>query len=98
MGAIKKDLRQLARTHTATAVKTLVGIMRSPKAQGSARIAAANSLLDRGWGKAVQPHAGADGESPIRVENVTVAYVDAEPQPRHTNGEDIQPTNGAAKV
>lgn len=48
------DLRSLARAHTAAAIKTLAGIMNQPKAQASARVTAANSLLDRGWGKPEQ--------------------------------------------
>jgi hypothetical protein len=47
-------------------IRTLAGIARSPKAPESARVVAANSLLDRGWGKAPQTHADADG-GPIRV-------------------------------
>jgi hypothetical protein len=35
-------------------LKTLAGIMNQRDAQPSARVAAANSLLDRGWGKALQ--------------------------------------------
>ena len=27
----------------------------------------ASALLDRGWGKAPQPHAGADGDGDIRI-------------------------------
>ncbi len=66
MAAIKKDLRQLARAHTATAVKTLVGIMNQKKAPHASRITAANSLLDRGWGKTPQPVAvSGDPENPI---------------------------------
>lgn len=45
------DIRSLARTHTETAVRTLVRIAASTKAPESAQVAAANSLLDRGWGK-----------------------------------------------
>ncbi len=37
------------------AVRTLAHIAKAPKAQPAARIQAANSLLDRGWGKAIQP-------------------------------------------
>lgn len=54
MPKAKADLRSLARSHTETAIKTLVGIMRQPKANPSARVAAAQALLDRGWGKADQ--------------------------------------------
>ena len=39
-------------------IRTLASIARSPKAPESARVVAANSLLDRGWGKADQPHTG----------------------------------------
>ena len=48
------DVRDLARECTGDAVDTLKDVMRDPKAPHSARVAAANSLLDRGHGKAVQ--------------------------------------------
>lgn len=48
------DIRSLARSHSESAVKTLVGIMNQSEAPPAARVAAANSLLDRGWGKAPQ--------------------------------------------
>jgi len=35
-------------------MKTLAHIMREPTAPPAARVMAANALLDRGWGKAVQ--------------------------------------------
>lgn len=44
----------MARSHTEAALKTLSGIMNEPDAPPAARVAAANSLLDRGWGKAAQ--------------------------------------------
>jgi hypothetical protein len=34
--------------------------MRQPEHSDAARIQAANILLDRGWGKATQPHTGED--------------------------------------
>jgi hypothetical protein len=40
--------------------------MRQADAPPAARIQAIGILLDRGWGKAVQPVAGEDGE-PLRV-------------------------------
>jgi hypothetical protein len=58
------DIRSLARAHTETAVRTLVGIMRQPKAPASARVAAAEAILNRGWGKPTQPIEG--GETPIQ--------------------------------
>jgi hypothetical protein len=48
------EIRSLARKHTHKALNTLVSIMVEPKAPAAARIMAANSLLDRGWGKAAQ--------------------------------------------
>jgi len=53
------DIRSLARTHTEAALRTLAGIMNQPDAPEAARVAAANSLLDRGWGKPTQPIAAA---------------------------------------
>jgi hypothetical protein len=47
------DVRELARSHTAESVETLATIMRSGKSE-VARITAATSLLDRGWGRPAQ--------------------------------------------
>ena len=48
------DIRDLARRCTEDAVATLKSVMMDLEAPHSARVAAANSLLDRGHGKAVQ--------------------------------------------
>lgn len=48
------DVRDAARQHTQAAVRTLVSVMQDATAPPSARVAAANGLLDRGHGKAVQ--------------------------------------------
>ena len=48
------DIRSLARKHTALALRVLKEVVGSPKAQTSARVAAAVALLDRGWGKPKQ--------------------------------------------
>ena len=54
MAKTPTDIRSLARSHTETALKTLASIMNEAQAPPAARVAAANSLLDRGWGKAEQ--------------------------------------------
>jgi hypothetical protein len=54
MAKTPPDIRSLARSHTETSIRTLASIMNDTKAQPTARVAAANSLLDRGWGKAEQ--------------------------------------------
>jgi hypothetical protein len=48
------EIRSLARKYTNKAIATLVDIMGAPNAPPAARVLAANSLLDRGWGKATQ--------------------------------------------
>lgn len=72
MAKAKADIRSLARSHTESAVKVLAGIMNQEKAPAAARVQAASSLLDRGWGKPTQPHSGDSDAPPIRV---TVEYV-----------------------
>jgi hypothetical protein len=47
-------------------VRVLAQIARPKAAPAAARVVAANSLLDRGWGKADVVHAGPDG-GPIQV-------------------------------
>ena len=45
------DLRDFARQHTRAAIETLVSVMEDPKSPAAARVAAAQGLLDRGYGK-----------------------------------------------
>lgn len=66
MAKTPTDIRSLARSHTESAINTLAGIMNKDGAPEAARVAAANSLLDRGWGKAAQTIAG-DPDNPLHV-------------------------------
>jgi hypothetical protein len=73
-GGRPKDVghvRDLARQHTEAAVLALVEAL-SAKSERT-RVAAAEALLDRGWGKAVQQleHTGAEG-APL---SLTVTFV-----------------------
>ena len=45
-------------------MRSLAAIMRNGE-KDATRVSAAQALLDRGWGKAPQPHTGEDGD--IRV-------------------------------
>jgi hypothetical protein len=54
MAKTSADIRSLARSHTATAVRTLAGIMKERRAPAAARVSAAIAVLDRGWGKPQQ--------------------------------------------
>ncbi len=44
-------VRELARAHTAEAVRTLETVMKNAKAPPAARVAAATAMLDRGYGR-----------------------------------------------
>ncbi|WP_445083461.1 hypothetical protein [Bradyrhizobium sp. TM233] len=84
------EIRSLARGHTRTALRVLVGIMRSDDATPAVRLSAANAILDRGWGKAAQPvEAGEDGAPELvhRVERIIV-------RPETIGSEDARPRDG----
>lgn len=63
---IPSDLRSLARGHTELCIRVLAGIVSQEAIPAAARVSAAGILLDRGWGKALQPHGGED-ESNIQI-------------------------------
>lgn len=68
-----KHVRELARQYTQSAVAALVEVLEGDSA--AAKVAAANALLDRGWGKCEQPITGADGKE-IQVSVVKRVIVD----------------------
>lgn len=84
MAKTPTDIRSLARAHTETAIKTLAGIMEQPEAPAAARVAAANSLLDRGWGKPSQPISG-DEDNPLRVAISRIELVPLKPNDNGSN-------------
>jgi Family of unknown function (DUF5681) len=45
------EVKQAAREHTEAAIEALVGVVSNEEAPAAARVAAANAILDRGWGK-----------------------------------------------
>lgn len=69
------EIKSLARTHTALAIKTLVNILRDKELPPMSRAAAANVILGLGWGKPMQSIAREAGK-PIefihRIEQVVV--------------------------
>ena len=73
-GKTLTEIRSLARSHTRTALNVLVGVMRSKDATATARVSAANAILDRGWGKATQAIETGDGALELihRIERVIV--------------------------
>ena len=85
-GRPKRDenLAALARMHTEDAIAVLVSIATDPKVNPSARISAANSLLDRGHGKppqAVAVKTESNGDTFLRVwRYLTVGEMVPEPK------------------
>ena len=74
------EIRSLARKHTEEALERLVYWMRSDNPKASVSSSAA--LLERGWGKPVQPHDG-DGEGgPIQFARIVRTIV----RPEHSDG------------
>lgn len=72
----KASLSELAQEHTESAIITLAEVMHDGDAPHSARIAAANALLDRGYGKPSQAvdHTSSDGSmAPITGFDIRVA-------------------------
>jgi hypothetical protein len=67
---IPADIRSLCRSYTDEAVRSLAAIKRQADAPPRARIQAIAILLDRGWGKAPQPHTGEDGDVRVRIGNI----------------------------
>jgi hypothetical protein len=62
-------------------VKVLAGIASAEDAPPAARVAAVTALFDRGWGKALQPHAGEDGDRSIQVVIRQIIDVTREAEP-----------------
>src|SRR5262249_10403978 len=60
------EVRGLAREHTAEALHTIIEIMRNGRSD-SVKLAAAEAILDRGWGRTAQAITGPEG-GPIDVE------------------------------
>ena len=56
------EVKELARAHTVTAIERLAFWMNNDD-EPRASVAASQILIDRGWGKAVQPVSGEDGKA-----------------------------------
>jgi hypothetical protein len=79
------EIRSLARSHTRKALNVLVGVMRSNTATPAARVAAANAILDRGWGKAPQAIDNGNGGALELIHKIERIIV----HPEDTNRENI---------
>jgi hypothetical protein len=78
--SIKGEVETLARTYTVEAIETLADLMRNG-ASDNVRMAAANALLNRGWGL---PRQAIDGSlaiapaPPKPIERMSLAELEAE--------------------
>ncbi|MGN8092819.1 DUF5681 domain-containing protein [Methylobacterium sp. 22177] len=66
-------VRDAAREHTEAAIQVLVEIAMGGESE-AARVAAANAILDRGYGKPTQPIDG-DGEGGAIPTGMTVTFI-----------------------
>ena len=79
-------VRELAQQQTEKAIKTLVRTLDAKDAPYAAKVAAAQAILDRGWGKPALPIGGTDELPPIRTaremtdEEILAALQDAQGQ------------------
>jgi hypothetical protein len=82
------EVKQAAREHTEAAIETLVGVVNNEEAPTAARVAAANAILDRGWGKPGQYVETSVRKKPIRemtdeelMEAIAAARDDSDDEP-----------------
>ena len=92
---VAAEIKALARRHSKAAVKTLAAIMNNEDGPATARVSAAQALLDRGWGKAAQPLAGEEGGAQIvaRIERV---IIESKTDGQNSSGEDLPYEEGGA--
>lgn len=61
------SIRDAAREYTQEALAALVGVLRNDSEPAAARVSAANSILDRGYGKASTVLSGDEDGGPVKV-------------------------------
>lgn len=66
------ELRELARQHVPSAIRTLVEISNNKKASATARVAASNSIIDRAFGKPNQAISVEAAQQVIPCINISV--------------------------
>jgi len=84
------EIKALAKKHGKAAIKVLAAIMNQADGPATARVSAAQALLDRGWGKAAQRSAGEDGGVPVlaKIERVIVDPA-SESKEQNSSGDEI---------
>lgn len=67
------DIRELAQQYSTDAITALVSILNNQDSPAAARVAAANTLLDRGYGK---PHQSIEATVTAAITDLTDAELD----------------------
>lgn len=63
---VTAKVKAAAQEYTSEAIETLATIMKDPNEPAAARVSAANSILDRAYGKPTQAIAG-DDDNPLQM-------------------------------
>lgn len=61
------SIKEAAREYTEAALQTLVSVMKDDEAPHAAKVSAANSILDRGYGKASTVISGDEDGNPAEI-------------------------------
>jgi hypothetical protein len=69
------EVKELAQLYSVEAIQALYDIMTDDGKSAAARVTAANSILDRAFGKPVQAVTGLDG-GPVQIERIEQIVVD----------------------
>ncbi len=72
-----RTLAQMARDHTEEALNTLLEVMRDKTQPGPARVAAADKVLNRGWGQAPQTLTVEEVRTSRDLSDMTVEQLEA---------------------
>lgn len=70
------EVMALARQHTDLAFRKLVEMVEAAETPASARAVAIGMLLDRGWGKPIQPIDGDGTGGPVTIEMIRRVIID----------------------
>lgn len=74
MAKAPAEIRSLARSYTEMAIQQLAGIAQNGQSE-SAKVAACEALLNRGWGKPTQPISGDEDGPPIQFTKIELIGV-----------------------
>src|SRR3546814_10559678 len=72
------SIRDIARQYTEEAVNGLVAVLRDLNEPAAARVSAANSILDRGYGKPSTVITGDEDGGPVKVTRIELVGVSPE--------------------